>query len=39
MSASFAKGDDIPVDMLQDWIDESYRTVAPKKLVKLLDGG
>jgi predicted DNA-binding protein (MmcQ/YjbR family) len=39
VSASFAKGDEIPVDMLEDWIDESYRTVAPKKLVKVLDGG
>ncbi len=33
----FAKGDDVPVDMLEDWIDESYRAVAPKKLVRQLD--
>jgi predicted DNA-binding protein (MmcQ/YjbR family) len=35
--ASFAKGDDPPVDMLKEWIDESYRAVAPKKLIKLLE--
>lgn len=29
--------DDAPVDLLLDWIEESYRTVAPKKLVKELD--
>ena len=37
ISATFNKGDDIPVDMLMDWIDESYRAVAPKRLSKLLD--
>jgi predicted DNA-binding protein (MmcQ/YjbR family) len=37
ISSTFAKGDDVPVDMLLDWIDESYRAVAPKRLVKLLD--
>jgi len=26
-----------PLDLLAAWIDESYRAVAPKKLVKLLD--
>ena len=30
------RGDD-DVELLCDWIEESYRTVAPKKLVKLLD--
>jgi predicted DNA-binding protein (MmcQ/YjbR family) len=29
------RGDD--VELLCDWIEESYRVVAPKKLVKLLD--
>ena len=37
ISSTFAKGVDIPVDMLMDWIDESYRAVAPKRLVKELD--
>ncbi len=26
-----------PMELLKDWIDESYRAVAPKKLVKMLD--
>ena len=26
----------LPVDMLRDWIRESYRTVAPKKLIQTL---
>jgi predicted DNA-binding protein (MmcQ/YjbR family) len=29
--------DDAPVDMLTAWIEESYRTVAPKALVAELD--
>lgn len=28
-----------PVDVLCDWLEESYRTVAPKKLSAQLDGG
>ena len=35
--ARFGPTDEVPVDMLEDWIDESYRAVAPKKLVKELD--
>ncbi|MBS2016343.1 MAG: MmcQ/YjbR family DNA-binding protein [Deltaproteobacteria bacterium] len=30
--------DDVPVEMLKEWIDESYRAQAPKKLVASLDG-
>ncbi|MFV0306426.1 MAG: MmcQ/YjbR family DNA-binding protein [Desertimonas sp.] len=30
-------GGDVPLDLLIDWIEESYRTVAPKKLVRRLD--
>jgi predicted DNA-binding protein (MmcQ/YjbR family) len=37
VTSRFAKGEDVPVDILQDWIEESYRAVAPKRLVKLLD--
>jgi predicted DNA-binding protein (MmcQ/YjbR family) len=29
--------DDAPIDLLEEWIDESYRAVAPKTLVRLLD--
>jgi predicted DNA-binding protein (MmcQ/YjbR family) len=30
-------GDDLPVDLLKRWIEESYRAIAPKKLVAQLD--
>lgn len=39
VSASFGPGSDVPVGLLRAWIDESYRAIAPKKLVALLDGG
>jgi hypothetical protein len=32
VTASFDDGDTIPVEMLKDWIDESYRAQAPKRL-------
>jgi predicted DNA-binding protein (MmcQ/YjbR family) len=38
VSFSFEKGDDVPVEQLKRWIGESYRAVAPTKLVELLDG-
>ena len=38
VTCEFTTADDPPVGLLEDWIDESYRTVAPKKLVKQLDG-
>ena len=33
VSATFGRKERPPVDMLVEWIDESYRAVAPKKLV------
>jgi len=30
-------GDELPVELLKEWIEESYRAVAPKKLVAQLD--
>jgi predicted DNA-binding protein (MmcQ/YjbR family) len=36
VTASFARHDDIPEQLLLDWIDESYRAIAPAKLVKQL---
>jgi len=36
VSAWFAPGDDAPADLLREWIDESYRAIAPKTLVKQL---
>jgi predicted DNA-binding protein (MmcQ/YjbR family) len=37
VTSAFEPGDDPPVDILCDWIEESYRAVAPKKLVAALD--
>jgi predicted DNA-binding protein (MmcQ/YjbR family) len=37
VSAQFGQKDEIPVDMLREWIDESYRSIAPKRLVGTLD--
>jgi predicted DNA-binding protein (MmcQ/YjbR family) len=39
VSASFQKGDLVPVELLRGWLEESYRALAPKKLVKALDEG
>ena len=36
VTARFEKVSDVPLDLLKSWIDESYRAVAPKKLVKSL---
>lgn len=32
----FAKGDPVPLDALLAWLDESFRAVAPAKLVRAL---
>jgi predicted DNA-binding protein (MmcQ/YjbR family) len=37
VSAEFPDGPP-PIEMLKQWLDESYRAQAPKKLVKQLDG-
>ena len=37
VTAKFAKREKAPVDLLRSWIEESYRAVAPKTLVKALD--
>jgi hypothetical protein len=39
VSAQFPEGKPLPIDMLKEWIDESYRAQAPKTLIKQLDGG
>ncbi len=36
VSARFEIGADPPIDLLKSWIEESYRAVAPKTLVKKL---
>ena len=34
VTASFAKGDKVPVPLLVEWLRESWCAVAPKRLVK-----
>ena len=34
VSAHFSPKDDVPLDLLQQWIDESYAAVAPKRAAK-----
>jgi predicted DNA-binding protein (MmcQ/YjbR family) len=36
VTASFKAKDKVPLELLADWIDESYRAIAPKKLVQKL---
>lgn len=36
VSASFAEGEEPPLALLKEWIDESYRAQAPKKLIASL---
>lgn len=36
VSISLSEGQDLPIDALIEWIDESYRAVAPKTLSKQL---
>lgn len=37
VTARFARGDRVPVDILALWLEESYRAVAPKRVVAQLD--
>lgn len=37
VTARFARGEAPPVTLLRQWIEESYRAVAPKRLIKELD--
>lgn len=36
VTARFTKVSDVPMELLRAWIDESFRAIAPKKLVKTL---
>ena len=36
VTASFKAKDKVPLELLTDWIDESYRAIAPKKLIREL---
>jgi predicted DNA-binding protein (MmcQ/YjbR family) len=33
VSARFVAGDDVPLEMLQEWVDESFRAIAPKRVL------
>jgi predicted DNA-binding protein (MmcQ/YjbR family) len=39
VTSKFERDERVPVDVLMPWIEESYRAVAPKSLVKVLDAG
>src|SRR5262249_49003057 len=36
VSATFEPGEQVPVDLMLAWIDESYRALAPRRLVALV---
>lgn len=36
VTASFGPKDKVPIELLEEWMDESYRAIAPKKLVQEL---
>jgi DNA-binding transcriptional ArsR family regulator len=38
VAARFGPGDDLPLELLWEWIDESYRSVAPKRLLADIPG-
>jgi predicted DNA-binding protein (MmcQ/YjbR family) len=38
VTARFGPDDEIPLEVLESWLDESYRALAPKKLVAKLAG-
>jgi predicted DNA-binding protein (MmcQ/YjbR family) len=38
VSAKFEGKSKVPVALLQEWVDESYRAIAPKRVVATLDG-
>ena len=37
VSCRFKPGEEVPLDLLEEWVEESYRAVAPKKLVLALN--
>ena len=37
VTSVFRKGDVVPFELFDEWIDESYRAVAPRKLTALLE--
>ena len=39
VSASFKSSKDVPLSLVKEWLDESFRAIAPKKVGDLLPGG
>jgi predicted DNA-binding protein (MmcQ/YjbR family) len=39
VSSTFKPGQDVPVELLSQWIHESFRAVAPQKVLKMLGAG
>ncbi|MHB0972047.1 MAG: MmcQ/YjbR family DNA-binding protein [Thermoanaerobaculia bacterium] len=39
VTARFTKVSDVPMDLLKAWIDESFRAIAPKRMVKSMMEG
>ena len=37
VSASFGAKDEVPLDILEQWVDESFRAVAPKRVLARLE--
>jgi predicted DNA-binding protein (MmcQ/YjbR family) len=37
VAVRFPPGEDVPIDLLKEWIDESFRAVAPKTVLAKLD--
>jgi predicted DNA-binding protein (MmcQ/YjbR family) len=38
VTARFRGKEKVPVELLEEWVDESYRAIAPKRLVATLGG-
>jgi predicted DNA-binding protein (MmcQ/YjbR family) len=38
VTARFGAGDGVPLDLIKEWIEQSYRAVAPKAVLKALGG-
>jgi predicted DNA-binding protein (MmcQ/YjbR family) len=37
VTAAFARKDRIPLDLIREWIEESYRAVAPKSVLAMIE--
>jgi predicted DNA-binding protein (MmcQ/YjbR family) len=39
VTARFSPQDDVPIDMIEEWIDESFQSIAPKRILAKHDKG